>query len=213
MIWKTRLDTYKRELERYGGVAAMALSEKLFFYDSQATLELLAMLSGDEQEKIKWLWALKAMDTWLDDLQLDAAEKKAFILQQKTAFAQEMQVDKPMRQQLNQQYEQHAAYIHEIMEDITLQNRFYPVLQLLEARSRQVAPVAQQLIHLRQQGRLTVNWFHLTGGYVHMMINRIMTSKPRQYEMALYDILDRYEGRKYYLAKYTKGVAETPLKE
>ena len=205
MIWRTRLDTYKRELERYGGAAAITLSEKLFFYDSQATLELLAMLSGDEQEKIKWLWALKGMDTWLNDLQLDAAEKKAFILQQKTAFAQEMQVDKPMRQQLNQQYEQHAGYIHEIMEDITPQSRFYPVLQLLEARSQQVAPLAQQLIQLRQQGRLNVNWFHLTGSYVHMMINRIMTSKPRQYEMALYDILDRYEARKYYLANIQKG--------
>ncbi|HEU4555093.1 MAG TPA: lantibiotic dehydratase [Chitinophaga sp.] len=200
LVWKTRLDTYKRELERYGGSATMALSETLFFYDSQATLELLAMLSGDEQEQIKWLWALKAMDSLLDDMQLDAAEKKVFIQQQKAAFAREMQQDKPMRQELNRRYEQHAGYIHEIMGDITAANRFYPVLQLLEQRSTLIKPLAEELLAIRRQGRLTTEWHSLLGSYVHMMINRIMSSEPRLYEMALYDFLAGYERSKQWIA-------------
>ena len=42
LLWKTQTDTYQRELERYGS-NSMEISENLFFYDSIAIVNMLAM--------------------------------------------------------------------------------------------------------------------------------------------------------------------------
>ena len=46
-VWRLQLDTYEREVERYGGNAGVLLAERLFAADSAAVLELLPSLVED----------------------------------------------------------------------------------------------------------------------------------------------------------------------
>ncbi|MGH3994155.1 MAG: thiopeptide-type bacteriocin biosynthesis protein, partial [Pseudonocardiaceae bacterium] len=46
-VWKLQLDTYEREIERYGGNEGIVLSERLFHADSEAALSIVETLSGD----------------------------------------------------------------------------------------------------------------------------------------------------------------------
>src|SRR6185369_531759 len=43
-LWRLQLDTYEREVERYGGAEGVALVERLFGIDSAAVLDLLELL-------------------------------------------------------------------------------------------------------------------------------------------------------------------------
>ena len=62
LVWKIQLDTYQREVERYG-FNSMDLSELWFFYDSKMIVDMLALIEGDEGERIRWLFGVRAVDT------------------------------------------------------------------------------------------------------------------------------------------------------
>src|SRR6185436_11110603 len=46
-LWKLQLDTYEREIERYGGATGLELAEQLFGADSACVVDILGMLAGD----------------------------------------------------------------------------------------------------------------------------------------------------------------------
>jgi thiopeptide-type bacteriocin biosynthesis protein len=53
-IWKVQLDTYEREVERYGGLEGILAAEEVFCADSDAVLELLCGLEGDPGLEARW---------------------------------------------------------------------------------------------------------------------------------------------------------------
>ena len=46
LLWRVQLDTYEREMERYGGEAGIGLAERVFHADSYAELTCCSMTSG-----------------------------------------------------------------------------------------------------------------------------------------------------------------------
>ncbi len=46
-LWRVQLDTYEREVERYGGGEGVRLAERLFHADSEAVLTAMDDLTGD----------------------------------------------------------------------------------------------------------------------------------------------------------------------
>ncbi|MFP2928922.1 lantibiotic dehydratase, partial [Pyxidicoccus sp. 3LG] len=66
--WRLQLDTYEREVERYGGPAGIELAEQLLAADSEAVLALLEAYPGDAGASLRWRLALLGMDTLLDGL-------------------------------------------------------------------------------------------------------------------------------------------------
>jgi thiopeptide-type bacteriocin biosynthesis protein len=72
------LDTYERELERYGGPAGMALAEALFCADSRAVVELLAARADGTLPLDPITLAVLTIDDLLAGLGLDTAERLAW---------------------------------------------------------------------------------------------------------------------------------------
>ncbi len=54
-IWKVQIDTYHREIERYGS-NTMELSESLFYYDSKMIVDFIDMIEGAEGEEIHFFF-------------------------------------------------------------------------------------------------------------------------------------------------------------
>jgi thiopeptide-type bacteriocin biosynthesis protein len=65
------LDTYEREIERFGGVDAMAAVETLFAADSQAVVDLLELEHTKKITLDRMHLALLTVDALLDGLGLD----------------------------------------------------------------------------------------------------------------------------------------------
>src|SRR5262249_15879954 len=66
-VWKLQIDTYMREIERYGGAAGMPICEALFGCDSDAAARLVA-LGGTERDR--WGALLAGLDALLRDFGL-----------------------------------------------------------------------------------------------------------------------------------------------
>ena len=74
-MWRLQLDTYEREVERYGGAVGIELAERLFCADSACTLDILGMITGDAGADARWRLALRGIDQLLDDLGLALVDK------------------------------------------------------------------------------------------------------------------------------------------
>ena len=73
------IDSYDRELDRYGGSVGTGLAERLFGIDSQATVELLDMLPDLKPELDTTAIAIKAVDDLLDALGMDSRRRVAWL--------------------------------------------------------------------------------------------------------------------------------------
>ena len=70
-----------------------------------------------------------------------------------------------------------------------------PGLVAFARRSQMIAPLATELQALAQRGGLTSTIEDLASSFVHMHVNRILTTAHRQQELVLYDLLRRhYDG-------------------
>lgn len=54
MVWKVQIDTYNRELERYG-FSIIEQSELLFYHDSKMIIDALEIIENNDNPNLKWL--------------------------------------------------------------------------------------------------------------------------------------------------------------
>src|SRR5262249_36646856 len=98
-VWRIQVDTYEREVERYGGAAGIELSERLFGADSNAVLRILETLSGDEGADARWRLTLRGMDQLLDDLGLPFEGKRAVVTRARESYGREFRSDVGLERQ------------------------------------------------------------------------------------------------------------------
>ncbi|HKI06526.1 MAG TPA: lantibiotic dehydratase [Thermoanaerobaculia bacterium] len=196
-LWRMQLDTYEREVERYGGPEGMLPSERLFQADSEAVLEILEMLEGDEGADLRWRLTLRGTDMLLADLGLDSETKTRVMRGMREGFAREFGGGKGLRVQLDQRFRQESRSLTPLLDrsgDET--SDLAPALAVLHRRSERLAPIVAELRERESAGRLTHSVADLAPSYVHMHINRMIRSAARVHELVLYDFLYQlYESR------------------
>ena len=188
-LWKIQTDTYQRELERYGP-RTIELSESLFYYGSRRLLARLALPDPPEADQSAaeaghagWLLAARGIDELLSAFALDLPARLAFIGARREAFAREFGLDKPLRLQLDARYRQHRAALRAAL--AAPNPGSLPLGALLP-------DVARQLLARQAQGQLEVALPALLGSYVHMLVNRAVSNRPRLHELLVYDFMARY---------------------
>jgi thiopeptide-type bacteriocin biosynthesis protein len=207
-LWRMQLDTYDREIERYGGPAGIGLCEKLFHADSEAVLATLQLLEGDEGAGARWRLAVCGIDCLLGDLGLDAHGKRALLGQIREGFFREYGGGKALRVQLDykQRTERRAL---ETLLDATASagGDFAPGLAILKGRSDRNAPIVAELRRLEQARRLTMPVAQIASSLVHMQVNRLIRSDQRAHELVLYDLLSGiYDSRAARAARTAREV-------
>jgi lantibiotic biosynthesis protein len=203
-MWKLQLDTYEREVERYGGPEGIALTERLFHADSAAILELLELLEGDEGADVRWRLGLVGIDRLLSDLGFDAAAKATVLERLRGSFWRELKGDKNLRVQLDQRLRGERRSLALLLDgDAEASAPFAPALALFDRRSQASAPLVAEMACLESAGRLTSSIQDMAASFVHMHVNRLIRSAARAHEMVLYDILHQlYASRE---ARQRKG--------
>lgn len=191
LIWKMQLDTYQREIERYGE-QTMLLSEQLFFRDSQAAVQLLNLLDPDEDgQQLRWLLALRCVDDLLTDFSFTLEDKLKLMQYLKTSFGYEFGVNKQLNKLIDRKYRSVQVEVEAILNrsDNTT-NEWYPIMEMLEQKSAAIKPIASEILRLNaMDSRLSKE--SLMSSYIHMLLNRLIKSKQRKHEWILYDFLYR----------------------
>jgi thiopeptide-type bacteriocin biosynthesis protein len=189
-LWKLQLDTYEREVERYGGPEGIALAEHLFHADSEAILGLLDLLEGDEGADVRWRLALIGIDRLLSDLGLDVRDKIGVLERLRASFWREFKGDKNLRVQLDQRLRSERRSLGLLLDgDAAATAPFAPALALFDRRSTALAPTVAEMLRREKAGLLTASVQDMAASFVHMHVNRFIRSAARAHEMVLYDIL------------------------
>jgi len=192
-IWRVTVDTYEREIERYGGPEGIELAEELFHRDSEAALDIIERLDpGDAGLDERWRLALRGMDQLLDDLGFDLAAKRAIADDVRRSFAAEFRANGPLRGQLGERFRTEQAALTALLDrsrDGT--SALAPGLAALDRRSERLRGTAAELAARAAAGRLTAPLREIAASYLHMHANRLIRSAPREHELVLYDFLSR----------------------
>jgi thiopeptide-type bacteriocin biosynthesis protein len=191
-LWRMQLDTYEREVERYGGDRGIELAEQLFAADSEAVLTILGSLSGDAGLDLRWRLAMAGIDLLFEDLGLTLEDKRSMARGARESFGREFGIDGNFRGQVSQRYREERARLEALLDPgQALPAPLAAGLEALRRRSDQVAPVTAELRQLGQAGRLSVTLADLARSVAHMHANRLLRSAHRAQELVLYELLDR----------------------
>lgn len=192
-VWRVQLDTYEREVERYGGAAGIELAEQLFYADSLAVAEIVAALStGDAGMDERWRLAMYGMDRLLDDFGFDLPTKLEVVKKARAGFLAEFHADDALHAQLSERYRNERKSLERLLDPIPhAEHSLAPGIAVFAQRSVTLAPVIAQLQAAEHQQTLTLPLADLALSYLHMHVNRLLRSSQRAQEMVLYDLLTR----------------------
>jgi thiopeptide-type bacteriocin biosynthesis protein len=196
-LWRFQLDTYEREVERYGGAEGMELAERLFHADSEAVLALATSLPEDARGDVRWRLALVGMDLLLTDLGLDLKTRRGVLRQARDTFAAEFHADAAFKHKLATRFRAERRGLEALCSrGPGADARLAPGLEVLRQRSQRLAPVLAELKACAAGGRLSLPLAELAPSYMHMHANRLLRSAHRAQELVLYDFLCRlYESQ------------------
>ncbi|HTQ06191.1 MAG TPA: lantibiotic dehydratase [Polyangiaceae bacterium] len=185
-LWRLELDTYEREVERYGGPRGIVLSERVFEADSDAAVELLE--ESDADPEVRWRLTLVSLATLLADLGFELEERHAIAERARAAYAREHAADAFFKKQLGDRFRVERGSLEALLEQAP------PAA--LGVRSRRVAAIARELREAEANGELDATLPDLAASYLHMSANRLLRSAARAHEAVLYDFIARlFESR------------------
>jgi lantibiotic biosynthesis protein len=188
IIWKMQVDSYQREIERYGA-EVMELTESIFFEDSKAVISMMDQTWGEEREVIRWQWCLKLIDTYLNDCELSLSEKKILMEKMKTSFAYEFKINKDLKLQLDQRFRNNRNLIESILDNSQNESHDYaPLFEVITIKSKNVKSLIQQVKALKSENEL----MKYLSDTIHMTVNRTIGDNQRTHELVMYDFLFRY---------------------
>jgi lantibiotic biosynthesis protein len=187
------LGTYVRELERYGGHDAIVPAEQVFHADSDAVLDLLAMFdAGAAGLDERWRIGLLGTDMLMRDLGLDQPERARQSLQMRQAFEAEFHADKRLRRAVSEKLRAERTSLDELLDARADRgHQLAPGIRVLAQRSERIAPIAAELVTLRDAGKLALSIEQLAASHVHMWLNRLCRSENRVQEYLTYALLAR----------------------
>lgn len=195
-VHRVQLDTYVRELERYGcggGEGGMELVERLFWMDSEAVMDIVDRLDGDSGGDARWRLALRGIDGLLEALGLDWEERRLVILRARDSLGAEHQVTPDLWSALGARYTRLRAELEIVFARDPARDVGHPLAFGFETLARRDARIAEAVrassehdheAHVSRRPEMA--W-----SLAHMHVNRLLHASQRTQEMVLYDFLRR----------------------
>jgi len=190
-IWDIQLDTYKREMERYGE-NTIHLFEDIFYYDSLFACKILTYTFDTVNgQNLLLLAGLKSIDAYLSNLSYSLEEKRDLIKNIKTGFDKEFGATKHTTKVLNNSYKNLLTFIKSIATNPQLQSEWLPIEKAIDRKSLAVSDSLKTIQNLDKKGENSA-FQESIWGLIHMSINRLVHTKARKHELLFHNLLFRY---------------------
>ncbi len=203
LVWKIQIDTYQRELERYGA-GRIELAEEFFCYDSQMVCRLLMIMKKDLILEYRWKLSLFFMDAILTNFNLQLSEKQQLTLELTNNCQNEFHLDQPFRKQLDQNFRKRRKEISGLLGDPVNITDFglMNLIPIVEEHSIRMRPVIAELKVANGPNFWEASMNELIPDFVHMHCNRMFQSHQRWVEIVLYEMLQRYYASRMAVERY-----------
>ena len=207
LVWKIQIDTYNRELERYG-YNLIDEAETIFYYDSECILSIIQKLNTSRYENHRWMIALTLIDSFLSDFSFELHEKLQFIENLSQSFKSEFGFNEYNSKQFNVKYRENKNLIETVMYNKKTSDNFSRYLKPIKERSENLRPTIYKLSLKLKKADKSVSMKTLVSSYIHMSLNRLFLSKNRIHELVLYDFLKRYYTSEIAKSKYNQNISQ-----
>lgn len=182
------IDTYCRELERYGGDSLIDASESVFCLDSTWCLKFIEM--GNEYPILKtnyWLLALKVCDSYMNAFGLSLEMKEKFSKVNRDHFANEFNANKTQKRKMIGKYKENEIIIEQILSG---NHGLFPefVSNQLGKFECQMDDLSKELFIESQEDKK----LRLLMSFIHMFLLRYLPAKNRMHEYFIYSVLENY---------------------
>ena len=176
-----KLESYKRELERYTPELIDDI-ETLFFYNSLSILNLLKKIEGNTlDDSQRWLFGLFYIDNLLSLFGMSIEEKLEFSKLNNESFSTEFNKNKLLNKQLDKKYRTKKELIDTIFINEAYKNTIYYDSSAL-----------QQIVQNINDKKESQDFHYILSSIIHMDCNRLFRDEQRKHEYVLYDFLYRY---------------------
>jgi len=193
IVHKLVLDTYDREIERYGGDRAIDLVETVFWKDSEAVLAIFDAFDGSALD-LRWRVALRGIESTLVMLGLTAEQRAQIYATSRESLGNEFGAVTATWGMVGDKFAKERASLDPLFAGDTERDAAHdlaPCFAALAARDVALAETAAELAARDRAGELTRPVVDFAWSIVHMHANRMLHASARAQEMVLYDFLRR----------------------
>jgi lantibiotic biosynthesis protein len=202
-VSKVMLDTYHREIERYGGDYGIELAERIHAADSDAVLSVLGSLDGDDAADARWRLCLYAVDRLLADAGLDMQQRRDWVKDGAAGYRTEYPGAHHLDAGIGQRWRGERAALTALLDD-TEDHPYELARQAFRRRSERLVPLLSELTDRDRRGLLTQQFPHMLHSFSHLNAIRLLRSAARTHELVMLSFLDRH---------YASKIARTPRQE
>ena len=181
-ISNIQLDTYNREMERYGE-ETIEYAEYLFHRNSELTL---GCLHFNDEEKI--LISLFYIDQILNKLNFSTLEKLNWIKDSNNSFKEEFNADKNLNNQLDKKYRTFSPKFQDFLQS----SEFIDIRKMILENLDFSKTILQNIRKTYDKNSMSTSLQYFIQSIFHMAINRMFISQQRLFEMIIYDYLYRH---------------------
>lgn len=177
-LHKTVIDTYERELERYG-VQMMDLTETLFCIDSHCICQMLTALHITEQPAMRWQMAFTWVDMTLDAFGHGLQQKWEVMKRMSKGYLQEFGYNEHNIKSLASRYRQLRPNIVQLLGQQSYDTKMVVVLK------------NNKKLLMEAVENVDINRLNITS-LLHMSMNRLFATQNRANELVLYYCLEKH---------------------
>jgi thiopeptide-type bacteriocin biosynthesis protein len=194
-VRKLVLDSYDREVERYGGDHGIELVERVFWRDSEAALGIVQLLDGDAGSDARWRLALRGIDTLFTTLGLDAEACARIAEQSKERLGREHNANTAFWARVGDRFAKLRASLEPVVTadpERDAAHDLSPGFELLAARNAALTDIVAELRARDAAGLLRPKLEAFAWSLAHMHANRLLRASHRAHELVLYEFLRRF---------------------
>jgi len=203
LLWKIQIDTYNRELERYGN-ALIEEAESFFWIDSEAILSIIKKITVYDNAVYRWMICLKMIDCLLSDFSFNITEKQQLMENLSHSYKMEFGFNDYNSKQFNTKFRENKSIIESVLNNTINDKTFILLYNPIQNRSKRLIPIVESIKKKLKKKNVNLNLSDLLASYIHMMINRLFRSKNRLHELIIYDFMRRYYTSEISKLKYNQ---------
>ncbi|MCF0056079.1 lantibiotic dehydratase [Dyadobacter sp. CY356] len=176
LVYKIQLDTYEREIERYGH-EQIEVCENLFHLDSMDFLNAIHSVDDIPDEITRFELSIRRINLLLVNAGLEISECVVIMENLKETFFKEFEGNSTLRKQLGMHYRNFKDIIDRVVEPDNIE--ISPAFKISLSR------LSENLSDRNQ-------YFSILSSLIHMSVNRTFNTKQRAYELILYHCLAKH---------------------
>lgn len=170
-VWNIQLNTYNRELERYGKNIIEKV-ESFFYYDSENALNIIKTSKDDKE---RFIITCSYIEELISLFKLEKEIKLNFLNKMDLIFKKEFNVSKKTKKHFNS--------LHKELKSTSIISPDF--------KNNHQKKNMDWFLKLDNSKELEVSLEDILSSFIHMTVNRVFRSKQRMYEMFVYDFLNQ----------------------